>query len=90
MKRAIVIHGAEYVSEEFISKYGRLGRSWGCPALPKDLTKSVIDEIKEGKCLFAYSADTSYLKKSCLLEIKNLTNFLVDESIQTTQPDSIE
>lgn len=54
-KRAIVIHGANYVSRKFIDKYGRLGRSWGCPALPVDLASDIIDEIKDGTCLFIYA-----------------------------------
>ncbi|PLX12000.1 MAG: hypothetical protein C0597_14190, partial [Marinilabiliales bacterium] len=49
-KRAIVIHGADYVSKEFISKHGRLGRSFGCPAVPMDEVTEIIDLIKEGSC----------------------------------------
>ena len=53
-KRAIVIHGADYVSESFIQKNGRLGRSFGCPALPSNETEEIIDLIKNGSCLFIY------------------------------------
>lgn len=63
-KRSIVIHGANYVYQEFIDKYGRLGRSWGCPALPVDLSKQIIDSIANGSCLFAYSDNKEYFKKS--------------------------
>lgn len=52
--RAIVVHGADYVSESFIKQNGRLGRSLGCLALSKELTKEVIDTIKNKSCLFVY------------------------------------
>jgi hypothetical protein len=67
MKRAIIMHGAPYMTEEFIKKYGRTGRSFGCPALPPDVYKPVIQTIKEGTCLFIYSPDAAYLSKSVLL-----------------------
>ncbi|RYG34159.1 MAG: murein L,D-transpeptidase catalytic domain family protein, partial [Chitinophagaceae bacterium] len=66
-ERAIVIHSADYVSEGFIRTKGYLGRSWGCPALPEKLNKPIIDEIKNGSCLFIYSPNNNYLKKSKLL-----------------------
>ncbi len=62
--RAIVIHGADYVSGDFISKYGRIGRSWGCPALPSAVSRDIIDHIKNGTCLFVYANDKSYLTTS--------------------------
>jgi hypothetical protein len=56
-KRAIVIHGANYVSRDFILEHGRLGRSFGCPAVPMDEVNEIIDLIKEGTCLFIYHPD---------------------------------
>jgi hypothetical protein len=66
-KRDIVIHGAGYVDESLIRSQGYIGRSWGCPALPEKLHKPIIDKIKNGSCLFIYSTDNSYLKKSKII-----------------------
>ena len=52
--RAVVIHGADYVSEQFIRNHTRLGRSQGCPALPVELTSRVINIIKDKSCLYIY------------------------------------
>ncbi len=59
LERKIVMHGAWYVSAEQIRRYGRLGRSWGCPALPVEAAHRVIDAIKGGSFVFAYSAADS-------------------------------
>lgn len=67
-KRYIVIHSADYVTDEFIQENGRLGRSWGCPALPPDLTQDIIEIIKEGTVLFVYGEDEDYLRKSKLIK----------------------
>jgi len=75
MQRAIVIHGANYVSEAFAREYGRLGRSWGCPALPEDLNRQVIDTIKGGSCLFVYYPDENYLQGSAFLDRETAGNF---------------
>jgi hypothetical protein len=65
--RAIVIHGASYATEEFIARQGRLGRSWGCPALPPESSQAIIDLIKDGTCLFIYGTDPAYLENSRFL-----------------------
>ena len=53
-ERAVVIHGADYVSEKFIKQNKRLGRSQGCPAIPEELSKDIINAIKDKSCLFIY------------------------------------
>jgi hypothetical protein len=66
-QRAIVIHGAEYATEQMIFRKGYLGRSFGCPSLPPRLNKKIIETIKEGNCVFAYYPDQKYLNASKLL-----------------------
>lgn len=53
-ERLIVMHGARYVSAEHARNHGRIGRSWGCPALSQESAKPVIDTIKGGSFVFAY------------------------------------
>ena len=66
--RAIVIHGAPYVSDALGNQQGYIGRSLGCPALPEKIAGKVIDFIKEGTCLFIYAPVTNYLTKSPILQ----------------------
>jgi hypothetical protein len=53
-ERAIVIHGAWYVSDDIVRMQGRLGRSEGCPALSQDVAPRVIDLIRDGSVVFSY------------------------------------
>lgn len=53
-ERAVVMHGADYVSEKFIRNNKRLGRSLGCPAVPEELNDKIIHMIKDKSCLFIY------------------------------------
>lgn len=67
-RRAIVLHGADYVSEQFIASQGYIGRSKGCPAVPLDVCQPMIDQIKDGNCLFIYHPTATYRTKSALLK----------------------
>lgn len=66
--RAIVIHGAAYVSEDFIRNSGCLGRSFGCPAVPLAVHKKIIDTIKNGTCIFLYHSTKTYSTHSKILD----------------------
>ena len=64
--RSIIMHPADYVSEAYIRQRGFLGRSEGCPAIPEEIDRSIIDSIRGGSCLFIYSPDIRYLHRSRL------------------------
>lgn len=67
-RRAIVMHGADYVNESLIRNQGYLGRSQGCPAIPVKLTRPIINTIKDGSCLFIYTPVTQYAQRSNLVK----------------------
>jgi hypothetical protein len=67
LERAIVMHGADYVSESFIKNTGRLGRSQGCPAVSVADSKTLINLMHNGAGLFIYSASQKYFQASPLL-----------------------
>lgn len=75
-ERAVVMHPADYVSEQWIKANGRLGRSQGCPALPVNVSKEIIDVIKNGTTIFAYYQDESYLNSSAYLNTDKLLQSL--------------
>lgn len=62
--RHIVMHGAWYVSPEHARSHGRIGRSWGCPALSVAIARPVIDTIKEGSFVFAYTGQREWYQKA--------------------------
>ncbi len=62
--RAIVIHGAEYATETVARRFGRLGRSWGCPAIDPAIHRALIDTVRGGTALFAYYPDPDWLADS--------------------------
>lgn len=66
-ERAIVMHGAPYVSETFAQRVGRLGRSLCCPAVRPDVARDLIDRVKGGNLVFAYAEDPVWLQSSPFL-----------------------
>ena len=62
--RAIVMHGAPYVSRAAVRALGRLGRSWGCPAVRKEVARKMIDTLRGGSPIFAYYPDRNWLEQS--------------------------
>ena len=67
-ERYVVVHGADYANPSFVQKLGRLGRSYGCPALPTALTNDIIDVIKDKSVIYIHSADKNYLKSSEMIK----------------------
>jgi hypothetical protein len=67
MKRNIVVHGAAYISDDYLDTNKFMGRSYGCPAVPEDECAEIIDLIKNGSCFFIYHPTKKYLQTSKIL-----------------------
>ena len=80
-KRSVVIHTADYANENYIARNGRMGRSLGCPVLPENIYKQVINTIKEKTMIFAYYNDAKYLKTSKYLNLLKLIENTDTESV---------
>ncbi|MEO6172657.1 MAG: murein L,D-transpeptidase catalytic domain family protein [Arenimonas sp.] len=70
MARAIVMHGAPYVNPTAARQQGRLGRSWGCPAVRPEVAGAVIDSLKNGQMIFAYYPDSNWLAHSPFIDCR--------------------
>ena len=79
-KRSVVVHAADYANEDYIARNGRMGRSLGCPALPENIYKQVIETIKDKTMIFAYYNDAKYLKTSKYL---NVLKLIEDEPVES-------
>jgi hypothetical protein len=66
-ERTIVMHGADYVSDTFVAQVGRLGRSWGCPAVSNEAVGPLIDEIAGGTLVVSWYPDATWLHQSTFL-----------------------
>ncbi|WP_295801605.1 murein L,D-transpeptidase catalytic domain family protein [Mucilaginibacter sp.] len=77
-ERAIVVHGADYVGENAIYSIGRLGRSYGCPAVPVNMAEQVINTIKDKTVMFINGNDGRYTSK--YLDEEQAANYVFPES----------
>lgn len=74
--RGIIIHGANYVDERLANGNGVIGRSWGCPAVSKKLSKEIINLLRGGSLLYIYADDEHYKENSVIakLNVKENSN----------------
>jgi len=66
-KRHIVLHGADYISPEYLRDNGEMGRSLGCTAMPTTMSPKIIRTIRDGSCLFIYHPTVKYLTHSSVI-----------------------
>lgn len=78
-KRAVVIHGAEYVDRSFAETYGRIGRSFGCPAIPLEGHEEVIKRIADKTLLFIYYPDEAYFQNSRYIDRNSAVDVFTQE-----------
>jgi L,D-transpeptidase catalytic domain len=74
MRRYIVMHGAPYVNPDAVTALGRLGRSWGCPAVRSEVAAPIIDTLKSGQFIYAYGPGTAKLS-ACKTENLSLASY---------------
>ena len=83
-RRDVIMHGAWYVNENFIQKYGRAGRSWGCPAVPLYFANSIINILQNNSLFIIYYPDQRWLSTSKFLNC-NRTSQISDKINQKEQ-----
>ena len=84
-ERAIVIHGANYVSRDFIRNYGRLGRSFGCPSIPMENHEEIISLLSGRSCIYIHYPDEKYFDNSMMFSMETavagINNLLSETSV---------
>jgi hypothetical protein len=83
INRALVMHSAWFVSEDFINKYGRLGRSWGCPAIPADQVLPVLKILQNQALLVVYHPSHQWLSKSKFLTCNTVVPLKKSSRVET-------
>lgn len=79
LERAIVIHGAPYVSSKFVETHGRLGRSFGCPAVRAAIAEKLINVMKGGQYVFSYYPDRKWLQSSPFLNCSGVKSVQLEQ-----------
>lgn len=76
--RGVVIHGADYVSQDYIERNGRLGRSFGCPAIPREENQEIVDLLTGGTCVFIYAKNQRYLSSCRYLDLERAARHFME------------
>lgn len=84
--RYIVMHGGWYMDDNFIKRYGRSGRSWGCPALPANLTSEIINTIKDGTILVMYYPSEKWFQESRFLNCEKPKSKPAEQINESLEP----
>jgi hypothetical protein len=87
--RAIVMHGADYVSEDFVSQAGRLGRSFGCPSIPMQGHEEIIKMLSNRSCLYIYYPDDKYENSSGMFASEMAFNGLSDFLLESPRSNNL-
>ena len=80
-KRAIVMHGAAYATRDFAKVHGRLGRSFGCPAIPMKFHKEIIKSLANKTLLFIYFPEAEYEKNTKLNDRKKANDYILRNKV---------
>lgn len=84
-ERTVVMHGADYVSKDFIQNYGRLGRSFGCPSIPMEDHEKIITLLSGRSCIYIHHPDEQHLNRSKLFALETavagMYRFLSETSV---------
>lgn len=84
LRRLIVMHGAPYVNPIAAMAMGRLGRSWGCPAVRREVAKPMIDTLKQGQFIYSHGPGTEKLSQ-CKTENLSLAAIPAEVSSQNAR-----
>lgn len=87
--RYVVMHGGWYVDEQFIKKYGRPGRSWGCPAVPPEFSKAIINTIKDNSLFVVYYPNDHWFTKSKFLHCDKTKPIATLNKVYTETPSDV-
>lgn len=85
-ERAVVLHGADYASQAIVDAQGRLGRSYGCPAVPFENKDAIVDTIKDRSVLFINGPDALYEQESLLLNPQEATEVFAGNGFRINPP----
>jgi len=55
--RAIVVHSAPYAEAPFLTRYGKMGRSQGCPVVSPKIIDWLVQSLKNGSVFYVWHSN---------------------------------